>query len=153
MLRFVSEEAVARGLDFQLGLWTHAYEWFESPDARYTIEGLTPKDHAAYCRDAIQALLEACPAIGGVTFRTHGESGVPERSWDFWRTVFDGVVGPGRRVGIDLHSKGLDDATLDMALATGLPVTVSPKFCGRAHGPAVPPGRDPGARPPLVGGR
>ena len=39
MLRFASEEAVARGLDFQIGLWTHAYEWFESADARYAVEG------------------------------------------------------------------------------------------------------------------
>jgi hypothetical protein len=128
MLRFVSEETVARGLDFQLGLWTHAYAWFDSPDARYTIEGLTPDRHAAYCRDALQALLEACPAIGGLTLRTHGESGIPERSWDFWKTVFDGVVAGGRRVGIDLHAKGLDQRTMDLALATGLRVTISPKY-------------------------
>jgi hypothetical protein len=134
MLRFVSEEAVSRGLDFQLGLWTHAYEWFESPDARYSIEGLTPERHADYCRDALQALLEACPAIGGLTIRTHGESGIPERSWDFWRTVLDGVVRSGRRVRLDLHSKGLDAPTLEMALATGLPVTVSPKYSAEHMG-------------------
>jgi hypothetical protein len=128
MLRFVGEETVARGLDFQLGLWTHAYEWVDSPDARHRIEGLTRECHAAYCRDALQVLLEACPAIGGLTLRTHGESGIPERSWEFWRTVLDGVVRSGRRVGIDLHAKGLDHETLGLALATGLPVTVSPKY-------------------------
>ena len=128
MLRFISEETVALGLDFQLGLWTHAYEWIDSPNARHTIEGLTPETHAAYCRDAIAGLLETCPAIGGVTFRIHGESGVPEGSWDFWRAVFDGVAGCGRRVGLDLHAKGLDEETLAYALETGLPVTISPKF-------------------------
>ena len=128
MLRFISDEATARGLDFQLGLWTHAFEWIDSPDAHHTVHGLDPDRHAAYCRDALQALLEACPSIGGITFRTHGESGVPERSWDFWRTVFAGVVGTGREVGIDLHAKGLDHETLEIALATGLPVTVSPKY-------------------------
>ncbi len=127
-LRFISDESVARGLDFQLGLWTHAYEWIDSPNARHTIEGLTPEGHAAYCRDALQALLERCPAIGGVTFRIHGESGIVERSWDFWRTVLDGVVRSGRPVGIDLHAKGLDAETLRAALETGLPVTVSPKY-------------------------
>jgi hypothetical protein len=134
MLRFASEEAETRGLDFQIGLWTHAYEWFESPNARYAIEGLTPENHAEYCRDALQVLLEACPAIGGLTIRTHGESGVPERSWDFWRTVLDGVVGSGRRVGLDLHSKGLDAPTLEMALATGLPVSISPKYAAEHMG-------------------
>jgi hypothetical protein len=134
MLRFISGEAVGRGLDFQFGLWTHAYEWFDSPDARYTIEGLTPDNHAAYCRDALVALLEACPQIGGLTIRTHGESGIRERSWDFWRTVLDGPARSGRPVRIDLHSKGLDEETLRIALATGLPVTVSPKYAAEHMG-------------------
>ena len=34
----------------------------------------------------------------------------------------------GRRVGIDLHAKGLDERMLQLAIDTGLPVTVSPKF-------------------------
>ena len=78
MLRFISEETARRGLHFQLGLWTHAYQWTQSPNANYIIEGLTPETQALYCRDALRALLTACPAIGGVTFRIHGESGVPE---------------------------------------------------------------------------
>lgn len=134
MLRFASREAVARGLDFQLGIWTHADEWIDSPDARYTIEGLTPDRHAAYCRDALQAVLEACPQIGGLTIRTHGESGIPERSWDFWRTVLDGVAGCGRRVNLDLHPKGLDQQTLEIALATDLPITLSPKYAAEHMG-------------------
>src|SRR5262249_30261433 len=52
-LRFISDEAAARGLHFQLGLWTHSFEWIDSPDANCTIEGLTPDTHAAYCRDAL----------------------------------------------------------------------------------------------------
>lgn len=128
MLRFVSEQAAARALDFQLGLWTHAYEWTDSPNAHHTIEGLRPDNHAAYCRDALRVLLESCPAIGGLTLRIHGESGIAERSWEFWRIVLDGVVRSGRRVGIDLHAKGLDAETLEIALETGLPVTVSPKY-------------------------
>ena len=135
MLRHVSDACAARGLDFQLGLWTHAFEWIDSPHAQHTIDGLTPERHAAYCRDAIATLLEACPSIGGVTFRIHGESGVPERSWDFWRTVFSGVGACGRPVGIDLHAKGLDDLTLRDALDTGLSVTVSPKFWAEHMGP------------------
>lgn len=134
MLRFAADEAVACGLDFRLGLWTHAYEWLDSPDARHTVEGLTPELHADYCRDALQAVLQACPSIGGLTLRTHGESGVPERSWAFWRTVLDGVVRAGRTVGIDLHAKGLDAPTLEIALATGMPVTISPKYAAEHMG-------------------
>jgi hypothetical protein len=128
MLRFISGETAARGLQFQLGLWTHAYQWTDSPNANYTIAGLTPATHATYCRDALRTLLHDCPAIGGVTFRVHGESGVAEGSYDFWKTVFDGAARCGRMVGIDLHAKGIDQPLIDAALATGLPVTISPKF-------------------------
>ena len=128
MLRHISDEAAARGLDFQLGLWTHAYRWTNSPEANHNIDGLTPQTHAPYCRDALTLLLKECPNITGITFRIHGESGVPEGSYDLWRTIFDGCVRSGRRVGIDLHAKGIDQPTIDTALGTGLPVTISPKF-------------------------
>ena len=128
MLRFIGEETVKRGLQFQLALWTHAYHWIDSPNANYVIEGLTPGNHAAYCRDALTAVLKACPAISGLTFRVHGESGIPEGNYDFWKTVFDGVVRCGRRVDIDMHAKGMDQRTIDVALATGMPVKISPKY-------------------------
>ncbi len=134
MLRFISDEAVARGLEFRFGMWTHAFRWFESEDAPYTIEGLDEDRHAEYCAEAARLLLEACPSIGGLTLRTHGESGVPERSWHFWKVVFDGIVRAGRPIELDLHAKGLDPETLDLAIATGLPLTVSPKFSAEHMG-------------------
>ena len=127
-LRFISQQAVAHGIDFQLGIWTHGYLWPESSHPNYTIEGLTPENHAAYSRDALAALLQACPAISGVTLRTHGESGVHEGSYAFWKTVFGGVPRSGRKLEIDLHTKGLDQRMLDGALATGMPVRLSPKY-------------------------
>jgi hypothetical protein len=127
-LRFIGEEATAVGLHFQLALWTHAYECQDSPDVNYTITGLTPESHAPYCRDALRTLLEACPAIAGLTFRIHGESGIPERSYDFWRTLFDGIAQCGRVVEIDMHAKGMDWEMIEVALATGMPVNVSPKY-------------------------
>lgn len=127
-LRFVSDEASRRGLHFQLGLWTHAYAWADSPEANHRIEGLRPDTVGAYCRDALAILLRECPAIGGVTLRTHGESGVAEGDYELWRLLFDGLVRGGRRLEIDLHAKGLDDRMIEIALATGLPVVVSPKF-------------------------
>ncbi len=127
-LRFISEQTASHGLQFQLGLWMHGYQWENSPHPNYTIEGLNAENHGPYCRDALAALLRACPAIGGVTFRIHGESGVSEGSYPFWSTVFDGVKRCGRKVEIDLHAKGIDQGMIDLALATGMPVKVSPKF-------------------------
>lgn len=128
MLRFISNEAAARGLQFQLGLWTHGYQWTNSPHANYTISGLNAENHAAYSAAALHAVLQACPAITGVTFRIHGESGVTEGSYSFWKTVFDGIVRTGRKIEIDMHAKGIDQPMIDMALGTGLPVNVSPKY-------------------------
>jgi hypothetical protein len=126
-LRFISREAVAHGIDFQLGMWTHGYTWADSPTANYTIEGLGPSNHAAYCRDALTAVLRACPDVSGVTLRTHYESGVKEGSYGFWKTIFDGVPACGRRVEMELHVKGLDQKMVDAALSTGMPV----RLCGK----------------------
>jgi len=134
MLRFIGDQAAARGLEFQLGLWTHAYEWPNSPRVNYPTAGLNSANHAPYCRDALAAILKACPAIGGLTFRTHGESGVAEGSYEFWKTVFDGAVRSGRRIELDLHPKGIDQTTIDMALATGMPVKLSPKYWAEHRG-------------------
>jgi hypothetical protein len=128
MLRFISDEAARRGLQFQLGLWTHAYRWTNSPRANYVIEGLTPETQGPYSRDALRLLLTRCPNITGVTIRTHGESGVAEANTEIWKTIFDGVAQCGRKVEIDLHAKGISQPIIDAALATGMPVNISPKF-------------------------
>jgi hypothetical protein len=128
MLKFISDQTVARGIQFQLGIWMHGYKWIDSPNANYTIEGLTHETHGPYCRDAVRLLLKKCPSISGITFRIHGESGVKEGSYNFWKTVFDGVATCDRKVEIDMHAKGITQEIIDIALATGMPVNVSPKF-------------------------
>ncbi len=128
MLRFISEQTAARGMEFQLGIWMHGYRWIASPKANYTIEGLDADTHAPYCRDAVRALLRAVPKISGITFRVHGESGVEEGSYQFWKTVFDGVATCGRKVEIDMHAKGMDEGMIDAALGSGQPVKISPKY-------------------------
>ncbi len=134
MLRWISDEAARRGLHFQLGLWAHAYELIDSPDVNYPITGLTPDSHAPYCAAALETLLRACPAISGVTFRAHSESGIPENSHEFWQSVFEGMKRTGRSVEIDIHAKGIEHELLDIAVRTGLPVNVSPKYSGEHMG-------------------
>jgi hypothetical protein len=133
MLQWISSEVTAVGLDFQLGLWSHAYQVIDSPNVNYVIEGLTPANHAAYCRDALRTLLRECPAISGLTLRAHSESGIPDGSYDFWKVVFQGAAECGRRVELDLHSKGIDFKQVQMALDTGQPVRISPKLTAE-HG-------------------
>jgi hypothetical protein len=127
-LRFIGAETKARGLEFQLGIWTHAYEWTDSPHAHHRIEGLTPETHAAYSRDALGMILKACPEIQGLTLRVHGESGIPEGSYPFWKTLFEAISGCGRRIEIDMHAKGVNQIMIDMATATGMPVKLGAKY-------------------------
>jgi hypothetical protein len=134
MLRYISEQCVMRGLEFYVGLWMHGYEWIDSPNANYTIEGLDKNSHGPYCRDAVRLLLQRVPNIHGLTFRIHGESGVAEGNFEFWKTVFDGVATCGRQVNIDMHPKGMSQQMLEVALATKQPVAVSPKFWGEHVG-------------------
>ncbi len=128
LLQYISAAAVERGMDFQLGLWTHAWNFDAAPNATHRVTGLTPATHAEYCRDALHAVLVACPAITGVTMRTHGESGVPEESYPFWKTVFSGITAAGRKIEIDQHAKGIDAQMITLAQATGMPTAISPKY-------------------------
>jgi hypothetical protein len=134
LLKFITREAGMRGIDFQLGIWTHAYEWVDSPKAQHRILGLTPQIHAAYCRDALAMLLRECPDITGVTMRVHGESGIPEGSYDFWRTLFQAIAACPRPIEIDMHAKGINQIMIDLAAATGKAVKVSPKFSAEHQG-------------------
>jgi len=128
MLRFIAAETAARGIQFQLGIWTHAYAWTDSPHAHHSIEGLTPETHATYCRDALAMILKACPEIEGLTLRVHGESGIPEKSYGFWKTLFEAVSGSGRKIEIDMHAKGVDQTMIDIAADTGMPVKLGAKY-------------------------
>jgi hypothetical protein len=127
-LKFIAAETGARGLHFQLGIWTHAYEWTASPNAYHHIDGLTPETHAQYCRDALAMILKECPQIQGLTMRVHGESGIPEGSYPFWKTLFEAVSGAGRRLALDMHAKGVNQTMIDIGLATGMPVTLGAKY-------------------------
>ena len=133
-LRFISEQTAARGIEFELGLWMHGYQLGSASRARHLIEGLNAENHAAYCRDALAAVLKACPAISALGLRIHGESGIAEGSYDFWRTVFDGVKRCGRKVEIDLHAKGIDQTMIASAQNTGMPVNLSPKYWAEHRG-------------------
>lgn len=133
-LKFIGEECARRGLRFQLGIWTLAYQWPDSPQATYTIEGLTDVTHAAYCREALALLLKEVPTITGITFRVHEESGIPRGHENFWQTQFSAIAQCGRRVEIDMHAKNMTPETLQIALATGQPVVISPKYCGEHLG-------------------
>jgi hypothetical protein len=130
MLRYIGDQAHLRGIGFHLGLWSHSSYLRKSPNQRYRVEGLTEETHAPYVRDALRTLIQSCSAIDGLTLRVHYESGIPEPAHAFWKEVMPGITQGGRKVEIDLHAKGIDDEMIQIALDTGMPVIVSPKYWG-----------------------
>ncbi|QQA44321.1 hypothetical protein [Pelagovum pacificum] len=133
-LKFIAREAARRGLDFQLALWTQRYDFDDTPNAYHQISGLDEKNLAPYCRSALTHLLTDVPEITGLTFRVHVEGGIAEGDYDFWREAFAGVADAGRPVEIDMHGKGLDHETLELARASGMPLAVSPKYMAEHMG-------------------
>ncbi|MFC1765540.1 hypothetical protein ACFL6U_26140 [Planctomycetota bacterium] len=135
MLKFISKETAARGMEFQLQLWSHGKDWSNSDRVNYPIHGLTDENHAPYCRDALEIILKACPGITGITLRVHNESGVPHGSEkSFWEIFFQAFPKAGRPIWIDMHGKQITQGQISDALATGMPVSVSPKYWGEHQG-------------------
>ena len=67
-------------------------------------------------------------------FGIHGESGIPEGSYQFWQTLFEAISGAGRVVEIEMHPKGLNQEMIDMAHQTGMPVKAGVKFWAEHQG-------------------
>jgi hypothetical protein len=135
MLQFIAAETKRRGMDFQLGLWNHAYDYGRNSQHRFPITGLTPQTHAAYCAAAITELVKQCPDIDGFTFRVHYEGGIPDAGHEhFWGTVFDALSASGRTLQVDMHAKGVDDSLLDAVDKPGLKPVLSAKYWAEHQG-------------------
>ena len=133
-LKFISNEAGRRGLDFQLALWTQKYDFDKVPNANYQIKKIPKKNYAEYCRDSLSLLLTECPDITGITLRAHVECGIPEGKYQFWKTYFEAIANANRVIEIDLHAKGIDNKMIDLALNVTPKVIVSPKYISEHMG-------------------
>ncbi len=128
-LRFIGQEATRRGIAFGLGLWNHSYRFDPEADTeRWPVRGIGPDNHAEYCRDALAALLRACPDVVRLTLRSHFEGGVPEPTHEFWRIVLGELPNVGRPVELDLHIKGVGPELREIVAKLGVPVRLSTKY-------------------------
>ncbi|MBO0812624.1 MAG: hypothetical protein J2P23_11355 [Microlunatus sp.] len=135
MLRFIAAETKRRGMDFQLGLWNHAYDYGRNSAHRFPITGLTTETHAEYCAAAITELLRQCPDIDGFTFRVHYEGGIPDEGHErFWSAIFDALSATGRQLQVDMHAKGVDDNLLGAVDKPGLRPVLSAKYWAEHQG-------------------
>ena len=133
ILKFISDEASLRGLDFQLALWTQRYDFDEVPNANYQIKNI-PNNYAEYCRDSLEVILKKCTNINGITLRVHVECGIQERDYKFWKVYFESIKKIKRKINLDLHAKGIDNKLINLALNATSDVTVSPKYTAEHMG-------------------
>ncbi|SDS65033.1 hypothetical protein [Microlunatus soli] len=135
MLQFIARETKRRGMDFQLGLWNHAYDYGRNSVHRFPITGLTPETHADYSAAAISELLRVCPEIDGFSFRVHYEGGIPDEGHEkFWDPVFEALSQSGKELQVDMHAKGVDDALLDAVNKPGLQPVLGAKYWAEHQG-------------------
>ena len=133
ILKFISDEASLRGLDFQLALWTQKYDFDEVPNANYQIRNI-PINYSEYCRDSLEIILKKCTNINGVTLRVHVECGIQERDYKFWKIYFEAIKRTKRKINLDLHAKGIDNKLINIALNASSNVTISPKYTAEHMG-------------------
>lgn len=135
ILKFIVAETKRRGMDFQMGLWNHAYDYGRNSVHRFPITGLRPETHADYCAAAITELLKQCPDIDGFSFRVHYEGGIPDEGHErFWGKVFDALSATGKPLQVDMHAKGVDDALLDAVNKPGLKPVLGAKYWAEHQG-------------------
>ena len=134
-LQYIAAAATRRGLEFSLGLWNHAYRLDPvTPSEKWLISGLDESNHAAYCSEALELLLRACPEISALTFRVHFEGGVPEPTHEFWRVVTGALDRVDRPIRLDAHAKGVNEQLLEVLGSHAGPFTLSTKYWGEHMG-------------------
>src|SRR6185436_18995793 len=134
------ELAHDRGLQVSLGIWDHIYrgavqtggaEWvaeYAGKSIPNSVEGVTTENLNAYTLAALKELLARVPALDGIQFRIHEESGLKRGEMEsFWRAVFEHVqkVRPGLL--LEARAKGTPDSVIDTALALGVNLRIETK--------------------------
>lgn len=135
------ELAHDRGIAVSLGIWDHIYrgavqtggaEWLKDYAGRpvpNTVEGVTTANLNVYTLAALQQLLLRVPALDGLQFRVHEESGLKREEMEgFWREVFQEVQRERPGLLLEARAKGTPDAVIDTALAAGVNLRIETKY-------------------------
>ena len=142
-LQFISQDAVAHGIDFTLGIWEHNIQDYRKPPMVPMTEGLTRRNIGPYSYAALKKVLQLCPAISSVQMRTNAESGISnDQQVEFYRNyVFRAIHDAGRPVMLDLRGWIVAGGMVKAAAEIGIPVRLSTKYwvedIGRAYQPAT----------------
>jgi hypothetical protein len=135
--------AHARGINISLGVWEHIYRGDKHgqgggmPDANVALTQPTPglvwgmnaENLIPYTQAAMKVFLKTFPAIDGIQFRMHDESGLDNSEQGaFWKAMFKTIMETAPKMPIDLRAKGLTPGEIQSALDSGVNFRISTKF-------------------------
>jgi hypothetical protein len=129
-----------RGLVVTLGIWDHIFrggvqnggnEWIANYAGRSvpnSVEGVTTENLNAYTLASLRELLARVPALDGLQFRMHEESGLKREEMNqFWRDVFTEIKTTSPEMLIEARAKGTPDSVIDTAVELGINLRIGTK--------------------------
>ncbi len=133
--------AHARGINFTIGIWDHIYrgnvqnggsalgnDGLRGPTPSL-VWGMNATNLIPYTQVALTTLLKTFPALDGIQFRMHDESGLkPSEQGKFWESVFQTIMKNVPKMPLDLRAKGLTAGEIQSALDTGVNFHLSTKY-------------------------
>jgi hypothetical protein len=130
-----------RGMKFTVGIWDHIYRGGVQgggiPGADDALKqptpgrvwGVTAENLVTYTKSALAKFVKEVPALDGIQFRMHDESGLKEAEQeDFWRDVFHMMKKTAPNLHLDLRAKGLPDSVIRSALDMGVAFRITTKY-------------------------
>jgi len=135
------EMAHDRGVKFTVGIWDHIYRGgvqgggIPGADAATRqptpglVWGVTAENLVPYTQAALARFVKKVPALDGIQFRMHDESGLKVGEQEvFWRDVFQMMKKEAPNLRLDLRAKGLPDSVIESALTVGVPFRITTKY-------------------------
>jgi hypothetical protein len=133
--------AHTHGINFTIGLWDHIYRGNVqnggSALGNTGLRGPTPSlvwgmnstNLIPYTQAALKTFFKTFPALDGIQFRMHDESGLkPGEQTQFWKSIFQTVMEVAPTMPLDLRAKGLTAEEIQAAQDSGVNFHLSTKF-------------------------
>ncbi len=130
-----------RGIRFTVGIWDHIYRGGvqgggipgtqKAPDQPVAglIWGVTSDNLIGYNKTALAKFVRLVPALDGIQFRMHNESGLQAGEQDaFWLDVFRMMKKTAPKLRCDLRAKELPTSVIESALSVGLNFRITTKY-------------------------
>jgi hypothetical protein len=131
-----------RGLEFKVAIWDHIYrkgiqtgrvsksDQLPKVTRTHQVHGVNGENLSDYTKIAFAKFIDLVPALDGIQFRMHQESGLKpgEEMLTFWTAMFQKIKSTMPDLRIDLRAKELPDEIIQIASDLNLNFTITTKY-------------------------